>query len=168
MKKFYKEVPKQRGAMEEFLREHERYYTMNSWNRLHSYANCVKIHRLELTKKQLETAYDLLDCDDYSLQDDIKDLIAIFKDNTGYDAGFNGRSSGYMVLYRPDTMVGLDEALVFEGFDDEELLDRVELVQTFDKLCDECVELFASYCDRFKVVEKEVVVPKKITVLEEK
>jgi hypothetical protein len=169
MKKFYKEVPEQRGAMEEFLREHERYFTMNSWNRLHSYANCVKIHRLELTKTQLETAYDIISCDESSFYDELKDMFDDFEVETGFPVGMNGRSSGYIVLYSSDgTVKGLDQDKDCEDWDDEDLLERVKLVQAFDKLCDECVEVFADYCDRYKAVEKEIMVPKKIMVLEEK
>jgi hypothetical protein len=38
-----------RSTMVSFLHGHRRYDTMNSWNRLTSYANIIKIHRLGLT-----------------------------------------------------------------------------------------------------------------------
>lgn len=52
---------RKRAEMTRFLQDHRRYWTMNSWNRSSSYANCVKIHRLELTEEQLERAWDMLD-----------------------------------------------------------------------------------------------------------
>lgn len=49
-----------RQTMAEFLANHFRYYTMNSWNRLTSYANNVKIQNLSLSSEQASKAYDLL------------------------------------------------------------------------------------------------------------
>lgn len=166
--KFYKPVIKKKGEMLEFLSEHCRYFTMNSWNKSHSYANCIKIHKLGLTKSQLETAYDLLCCDDSCIQYEINDTIEDFEERTGYKAGFNGRSSGYIVLYQPNTTNGLDQDHDFEDFDNEDLKERVKLVQEFDKMCDRCVEIFIRYCDTYKVVEKTIMVPKKVRVMEGK
>lgn len=65
MKRFYKTVDmRSRKAMAEFLVGHFRYNTMNSWNRSTSYANCVKIHRLDLTANQMEQAWEMLECED--------------------------------------------------------------------------------------------------------
>ena len=62
MKAFYSKVnTRTREAMVSFLRGHGRYWTMNSWNRSTSYANCVKVHRLDLTPEQLEKAWEMLD-----------------------------------------------------------------------------------------------------------
>ena len=45
---FYKEVNvKKRGEMITFLKKHFRYPTMNSWNRSTSYANCIKLHKID-------------------------------------------------------------------------------------------------------------------------
>lgn len=46
--------------MIEFLKEHERYWTMNSWNRSSSYANNVKIYNLGMDKDLEIKAYGLL------------------------------------------------------------------------------------------------------------
>ena len=47
---FQKKVDRRsRSAMVDYLQGHERYNTMNSWNRLTSYANNIKIHRLGLS-----------------------------------------------------------------------------------------------------------------------
>lgn len=57
-----------------------------------------------------------------------------------------------------------------EDFSDWEmrtLRDRVELVQSFDQLCDQIVEEVVYLCTNFKLVEKQIFVPKTIKVLEE-
>ena len=46
-----------RKAMIRFLKEHVRYFTMNSWNRSTSYANNVKFYKLGLTEEQETSAY---------------------------------------------------------------------------------------------------------------
>jgi len=87
-----------REEMIAFLRGHFRYYTMNSWNRSTSYARNVKIHNLGLSREQESRAYDLIYVEDTFLE--INERIREFSEENGYryQACFNGRSSGYMVL----------------------------------------------------------------------
>src|SRR4030067_1592007 len=87
-----------REEMIAFLRVHFRYYTMNSWNRSTSYARRVKIRNLGLTREQESRAYDLIYVEDTFLE--INERIREFSEENGcrYQAGFNGRSSGYIVL----------------------------------------------------------------------
>lgn len=101
MKTFYRKVDmRNREAMIAFLEGHFRYHTMNSWNRSSSYANCVKIHRLDLTREQMDKAWTMLDMAE--VFDAINGIIHDW--STAYEwrwtAGFNGRSSGYLVLYQ--------------------------------------------------------------------
>ena len=73
---FYKDVDyANRESMLEFLNKHFRYYTMNSWNRSTSYANCVKLHALEIPEHLKDKAYEFLyaSCDEYRW--DIQDAI---------------------------------------------------------------------------------------------
>ena len=49
-----------REAMVAFLAGHFRYNTMNSWNRSKSYANCVKIHHLDLPREQMDKAWAMI------------------------------------------------------------------------------------------------------------
>lgn len=83
-----------------YLKGHCRYNTMNSWNRCTSYANCVKIHRLDLPAGLENRAYELLAVPDTFER--TRDLMKQW--SRGYDyewqAGFNGRSDGYIVLYQ--------------------------------------------------------------------
>lgn len=96
---FEKKVDKRsRQAMIDFLSGHFRYNTMNSWNRATSYAQNVKIHRLPLTIAQQGLANDLLNVQ--SAYNGFSRIIRKFGEDHGWDwqAGFNGRSGGYLVL----------------------------------------------------------------------
>jgi hypothetical protein len=96
---FQKKVDRRnRSEMVNFLKGHYRYNTMNSWNRLSSYANNIKIHRLGLTSEQSDKAYNMLDTDFW---EEIRDPIDDFTHDQGlhYTICSNGRSGGYLVLY---------------------------------------------------------------------
>jgi hypothetical protein len=85
--------------MIEFLENHFRYDTMSSWNASTSYANKVKIHSVipnELTDK----VYELMECEEF--YDNLRWILDDFADkyNQQWQAGFNGRSNGYIVLYQ--------------------------------------------------------------------
>lgn len=101
MRQFEKRVDRRsRKAMVKFLSEHFRYSTMNSWNRSTSYANNVKVGNIGLTHEQDMKLYDIMETE--GAYDSINDLIWQF----GFDhdwkwqVGFNGRSGGYLVLYK--------------------------------------------------------------------
>ena len=82
-----------------FLKDHFRYATMNSWNGVYSIANNVKVHRLSLSG-DCWTALNLLNNGEYdTLNWIIKDWE---REHPGYVVGFNGRSGGYLVLYNAD------------------------------------------------------------------
>ena len=46
------------------------------------------------------------------------------------------------------------------------LRDRVKLVQEFDRLCDQIVDEFVYFCEKYDVVDKDILVPKSIRTLE--
>ena len=97
---FYKQVDlRSRKAMTEFLSRHFRYSTMNSWNGATSYAHSMKIHKLPLSSEEKDKLHELMECEDAYRT--INDLIADFdcEHDYEYQAGFNGRSGGYLVLY---------------------------------------------------------------------
>jgi predicted nucleic acid-binding Zn-ribbon protein len=101
---FYKSVDlRSREAMVDFLRSHERYNTMNSWNRTTSYSNNMKIHSLGLPREIKSKAFELLSVDD--AYDQINLIINDWNEDHNYQwqARFNGRSGGYLVLYRGGT-----------------------------------------------------------------
>ena len=261
-----------REEMITFLRGHFRYYTMNSWNRLTSYARKVKIHSLCLTREQESHAYDLIYVEDTFLE--INEKIREFSEENGYryQACFNGRSSGYIVLiqggkepsgyesfctecgqlnykrvlppaetqedrvrnyiriknwWTPDEYIeqeevtkhgltiervleivkevkaekteysgdaacgrcgavarqnfatphqriytkgiGTDEDSDFENEDEWDLgyiKERYDLVKSFDKMVDDCIEIFKSVCDNYRVVEIKVPCTRIVKVLE--
>lgn len=215
MKRFFEKVDTDsRKAMEEFLTGHFRYNTMNSWNRSTSYANCLKIDRLELTDGLLTKAYEIIGCSE--IYDVFNRLIRDWADAHDWEwqAGFNGRSGGYLVLYRggldwknaktakcdccgkltwhkqatpctseycggilrvlekpqpqifsqPGKPVDQDED--FSEWDIESLRARVQLVQEFDRLCDQIVDEFVYFCRNYDAVDTDILVPKRIKVLE--
>lgn len=101
MKKFYHKVDRRsRKAMTDFLTNHFRYNTMNSWNRSTSYANDMKITHLDFSHEQVMKLFDIMDCED--CYDNINDKIWEFgyQHNWQWQVGFNGRSGGYLVLYQ--------------------------------------------------------------------
>ena len=91
-----------------------RYWTMNSWNKSKSLAYNMKIYNIFPMKYQ-NAVYALMDEPDaYST---VNCLISAFthKYNYKWQAGFNGRSGEYLVLYsggvrdgRPYCQPGLD------------------------------------------------------------
>ena len=89
-----------RQHLERYLRNHFRYFTANSWNGSTSYAWNVKIHHLKLDPETRMRAYEFLDVTE--AYDEIRDLIEAFerRHDGVWQAGFNGRSNGYLVLYR--------------------------------------------------------------------
>ncbi|MDM8200280.1 hypothetical protein [Allofournierella massiliensis] len=101
MRTFYVPVDlRSRAEMTGFLKKHFRYYTMNSWNRSTSYACNLKIHRLGLDGECESKLYDMLDTQEFSyLQHSLLQEFAR-QYNYRWQAGMNGRSSGYLVLYQ--------------------------------------------------------------------
>ena len=100
MKTFSTKVDlRSRKAMTEFLLNHFRYDTMNSWNCSTSYAANVKIYNLGLSRVESDKLYELIETDDF--YDEINWLIHDFEVEHDHlwRVGFNGRSDGYLVLY---------------------------------------------------------------------
>ncbi len=98
---FFRSVDRRsRKAMESYLGEHFRYPTMNSWNRSTSYANNMKIHHLGISGYIADKLYDLIQTPEF--YDQLHELIQTFNEKNDYlwQAGWNGRSGGYLVLYQ--------------------------------------------------------------------
>ena len=197
--------------MTDFLINHYRYNTMNSWNNSTSYANKVKIHGVipnELTSK----VYELMESDDF--YEPLNQIMSDWEHEHDHlwQAGFNGRSSGYIVLYqgynetktifkfegsqsKRDYADGYgwldieeakkrglykkeikkkgvwpgrstDQGEDFSDWDTSSLKNRVELVQSFDKMCDEVVAQTIWMAQNQKVVEETIMIPKKVKHIE--
>jgi ribosomal protein S27AE len=78
-----------------------RYNTMNSWNGQSSPAYNLKVHRVIPNSLQSKV-FELMGCENF--YDEINFLIEKFAEEHEFkwQAGFNGRSGGYLVLYRGD------------------------------------------------------------------
>lgn len=98
---FYKEVNfKKRGEMIAFLKQHFRYHTMNSWNRATSYANNIKLYNIDKPGDiDDNTWWEMLGITDW--QEKLSGPLEEFgkSHNWLWQAGINGRSGGYVVLY---------------------------------------------------------------------
>ncbi|OGR06456.1 MAG: hypothetical protein A2511_03855 [Deltaproteobacteria bacterium RIFOXYD12_FULL_50_9] len=88
-------------SMLAYLKSHFRYNTMNSWNGSTSYAHNVKLNRF-VPHELMNDAYELLSADSAQYHNEIEDVFTdfAFEHNYCYQIGFNGRSAGYLVLYR--------------------------------------------------------------------
>lgn len=148
-----------------FLINHFTYPTMNSWNRVTSIANNVKVYNIpDLDDAK---ALEALEEDNYaSINLAIEDWEHA---HPGYEVFFNGRSGGYLVLgnkgnnrhvfsgefYSPYEYVNAkhpyedwkEDVREYYGSLKEYkpiLIEQVKLVQDFDKLCDDLVDLTKS------------------------
>ena len=146
-----------------FLHSHFTYYTLNSWNRLKSIANCVKESVID-GQLTCEQSIGLLDWrfseEDNELNLRISGAIDDFEAaHPGYKCGFNGRSDGYLVLYSDNSMRNVlpDFVADFDTYEDakkdlrewgytvqdekQSLRELVKLVRDFDKLCDKIMQI---------------------------
>lgn len=146
-----------------FINSHYQYDTLNSWNKLQSIANNVKLYNLNL-KGDWTKALDLLFSEGesdlvYNINDMLEDWEYAHK---GYKLGFNGRSSGYLVLYNENNCKSiLPDILQNDNYEDfkedvrywygglkyyrHELQFYTKLIQDFDKLCDDLRDLVEEY-----------------------
>lgn len=163
---FTKKIDKRsRTQMIAFLENHFRYHTMNPWNGLTSYANCVKLHNLQIPQELDMKAYDFLGAECIEYDCDVDCIREEFYNKTGYTFGFNGRSDGYIVLYDTDVdengkicvmMHNIDQYEDFSDWSMDMLKERVELIQQFDKCCDEIRSVFLDYVANTTVETIEV------------
>lgn len=218
---YYKKVNKaSRKEMVDFLSNHFRYDTMNSWNCSTSYAHCVKMWNLGLPRELEDKFWEMYDSENDFYDFYLPNLIRDFREEWGYDVGFNGKSGGYLVLYDAEKVrdkhlsyctkcgqqnytlateenkkcgrCGCDTRVNYpapryrwdvypgrsidqnEDFNDKDewsmnrLKQRVELVQAFDKLCDDIRDELIWYLRTHDFVDEEYVVKKTKKVAKEK
>ena len=141
---------KTKKEMIKFLEEHERYWTMNSWNGSSSYANNVKIYNLGMDHDLEMKAYSLLAEEGFNelLASDYELLAERFEEETGYTIGSNGRS--------------IDSHEDFEGWNRAEVKERYNLVKRFDDYCGYFVDAFKDAVENVIVEEVEEVITRKV------
>lgn len=98
-------MPESMLEMREYLINHPRYPTANSWNQANSYARGIKLQWLKfLNQAVADTAYEVLGADepDWVSDSGISELLAAFSKRHHYEwqINTNGRSGGYYVLYQ--------------------------------------------------------------------
>lgn len=76
-----------------------RYYTMSSWNQSTAPAYNLKVYNV-IPGELIDKVYEMMDCENFYY--DINEMTREFdrKHDRQWQAGFNGRSGGYLVLYR--------------------------------------------------------------------
>ena len=150
-----------------FLKEHFEYWTMNSWNRISSVANNVKLYNLGLSG-DWGVALSLLEAGEYET---VNELIGDWeREHPGYEVAFNGRNGGYLVLtygswHRHVLPEWVTDSVDYEDYKQlcrdyfgsvkanrAALVEYVTLVRDFDKLCDE----LRDYCDQLSNYSFEI------------
>lgn len=99
---FHTEIDKRyREPMVNFLKNHFRYHTANSWNKSTSYANNIKLYNIEKPDDiDQDRWWEMLWITDW--QEKLSDLLEGFgrRHDWLWQAGINGRSGGYIVMYK--------------------------------------------------------------------
>jgi len=166
-----------------YIQNHFTYWTMNSWNGLESIANNVKTYRLGLTNKQLDKLFELENADPEGYWFQINQWLDEERDYHGLSVYFNGRSSGYLVLYGGKTNCSAIRSDYWdyetyedwfkdysEGYDEvaaeRDLKHFIEkdfdVVRSFDRLCDAMRENLIYMADNAEIEEKEYTVVKTV------
>ena len=92
-----------RAEMTAYLSGHFRYNTMNSWNRSTTYACNMKLYKLGLDRETEDKLWDMIQVPEFyeRLNERIEDFNR--QHNYLWQAGWNGHSGGYLVLYQGGT-----------------------------------------------------------------
>lgn len=149
----------------QYIKEHFTYYIINSWNGLKTVGNNVKIWNLQLTDKQRDRFFEIIDIDNDYIYDNLGFNLQEFEDLTNMEVCFNGRCGGYLIISPKfetysKTMSIMDmffsddiyqfkdyaefkkDSLDIEYLEndmkmlDEKIEDCYYLIKAFDKLCD--------------------------------
>ena len=176
---FTKEVDlKNDEAVFEYLKKHPRYFLMNSWNRLKTFAQNIKIYNLGVDREVSDKLFDLLDVDSPDVKFIFEDNIEVFnKENPGYTIYTNGRSGGYLILASSQNdrrkLSNMADAVnnydtlddLKEDYDFEEFRTLAETIMNFDRACDNIIQAVVSLAENCEIVEEEYMVLKTRKVL---
>lgn len=179
MIKFAKDIDlENEEAVLQYLKEHDLYWLANSWNRLYTFSNNVKIYNLDVDKETTDKLFELLDMDSIETQTIFDNIVEAFQENNfGYSIGFNGRSNGYMILVpnqdKNEHLQDMIDALkhckniedLKEDYEFEEFKDLEKVVMSFDEACDEYIQEVIDIAKSCEIVEEEYTVTKTRKVL---
>jgi hypothetical protein len=166
-KKYFFEGLKEKTISQKFafIQNHFTYDILNSWNRLESIANNIKIYNLGLSAEQQNKFFELLGIEDDCFYENLNYIIKDFEEQTNTNIFFNGRSNGYLViipdfktnnrwqnildLFFGDNIYDYKNYMEFRknsidieymNYDYNYLKEKIEqcyyLIKAFDKLCD--------------------------------
>ncbi|MGB8218681.1 MAG: hypothetical protein WCE94_15390 [Candidatus Methanoperedens sp.] len=142
--------------------------TIQNYVRSHSsWTDEVYLTQEEITKLGLPNE-EVLEIIRLTKQELRKSDVKYTSDNICGRCGAPGRlnySTPHMQVYTQPGK-GIDMDADFEEWDDYCLQSRYMQVKEFDSTVDECIEAFKAMCNSCKAVEKTIMVPKTVTVLE--
>ena len=141
-----------------------RYYTMNSWNNSESLAYNLKVYNV-IDEDLQDKVYEMLALDEF--YDDINSLIREFNwfHNYEWQAGFNGRSGGYLVLYKGGIRDGRPYSQPGIYIEENDVPTHVK--KAFRKLAMDIVKTTEYMAKHYVIAEEEVTKITKIKVLKE-
>ena len=142
-----------------------RYWTMNSWNGSKSLAYNLKVYNV-VDEELQNKVYDLMNTEDF--YDEINFMIGDFDFSYNYEwqAGFNSRSGGYLVLYKG----GRNENGTFyckPGLNITEDEVPAQVKKDFRNLAVNIVKYAERAAKTYNVLEEEIQVVKKVKVMKE-
>ena len=137
---------------------------MNSWNRSESLAYNLKVYNV-VDEDLQDKVYEMMNVD--SFYDEINWLIHDFDYDHDYEwqAGFNGRSGGYLVLYRGGKRQdGTTYSYPGKSIELEDV--PVKVRKAFRQLAINIVKTVEDMAKNCEVKEEEIQVTKTVKVIE--
>ena len=141
-----------------------RYWTMNSWNRSSSLAYNLKIYNV-IDRELQDKVHELMNVDEF--YEEINELIWCFDTYNNYEwqAGFNGRSGGYLVLYKGGIRDGRPYSRPGIHIEENDVPTHVK--KAFRQLAIDIVKTTEYLAKHYIVAEEEVTKIEKVKVLKE-
>ena len=159
---FTKEVDlENEEAVFKYLKEHPLYWLMNSWNRLQTFAQNIKIYNLNVDKEVEDKLYELLDVESLDIKFAYEDGVNDFEEeNPGYIilAPNENRSNFCDMVDTINNYDTLDE--LKEDYDFEAFKDLAKTVMNFDRACDDIIQNIVGIAKDCEIVEEEYTITK--------
>lgn len=159
---FSRDIKYDSASCRNFLDLHTRCFIDMSAN-ITTYANDVRVSRLGLNLVQEAKARQFVEAECKEYEKALSDLLSTFREITGYSVGFFGENRSYLGLYycapiKDHKIHALDHNEDFLLWEVGPLVERVRLVQFFDKLCDEIRDIFIWYSEHTEIVDVEEII----------